>query len=176
MTMSTVRLPLLLAFCAFCLCLGAQTKEGETVRGNASYYSDKLQGRRMANGEKYERDSFTCAHLRYPLGTLVRVRNPRNGRECVVKVTDRGPHSRKLTIDLSRAAAEHLDIIAAGYEPVEITPIYSWPTPYEKPEPGPVDTLDLHLEYAPKATYPLPAWLNKVRQGGGAEAKAKAFP
>ncbi len=112
----------------------------------------------MANGEKYDRDSFFCAHRTMPLGTLVKVRNPSNGKECVVKVTDRGPFSKKLSIDLSKAAAKYLDIIASGYSKVEITPLYDWAFPYLMAEPGPWEMPELEIEYEPVATYPSPAW------------------
>lgn len=109
-------------------------------RGNASYYADRFHGRKMANGKIYHRDSMTCAHLRYPLGTWLHVRNLTNGKEVNVQVTDRGPYSRKFVIDLSRAAARELDIIYYGYRPVEITPFIPARVPYllepshEKPE------------------------------------------
>lgn len=91
-------------------------------RGSASYYADSFHGRLMSNGKPYHRDSMTCAHLRYPLGTWLHVRNLSNNKEVNVKVTDRGPYSRKFVIDLSRAAARELDIIYHGHCPVVITP------------------------------------------------------
>lgn len=84
----------------------------------------------MSNGEKYHRDSMTCAHLSYPLGTWLRVRNLTNGKEVVVRVTDRGPYSRKFSIDLSRAAARQLDIIQYGWRPVDIQPFVPGQVPY----------------------------------------------
>lgn len=48
----------------------------ELQKGKASYYANRLHGRTMSNGEKYHKDSMTCAHLKYPLGTMLRVRNP----------------------------------------------------------------------------------------------------
>lgn len=98
--------------------------------GNASYYADRFHGRTMSNGEKYHRDSMTCAHLSYPMGTWLRVRNLTNGKEVVVRVTDRGPYSRKFSIDLSRAAARELDIIHYGWRPVEIIPFVPGQVPY----------------------------------------------
>ncbi|MBR1801227.1 MAG: septal ring lytic transglycosylase RlpA family protein [Bacteroidaceae bacterium] len=109
-------------------------------RGNASFYSDRLHGRLMSNGKPYHRDSMTCAHLRYPLGTWLHVRNLTNGKEVNVQVTDRGPYTRKFVIDLSRAAARALDIIQYGYRQVEITPFIPARVPYlyepshERPE------------------------------------------
>ena len=131
---------LCLLSCLFCV---AQ----EMFKGNASYYSDKLHGRRMANGERYHRDSMTCAHLKFPFGTMLKVRNPLNDRTVIVRVTDRGPYSRRFIIDLSRAAAKKLGIIAAGFSQVEMAEEDSLP---EVPE--------LNLQYTPVATYPDPVW------------------
>ncbi|MCM1109013.1 MAG: septal ring lytic transglycosylase RlpA family protein [Clostridium sp.] len=108
-------------FLAACLAVYPVAAQ-DTVRGRASYYSDQLHGRRMSNGQRYNRDSLTCAHLKFPLGTMLRVKNLRNGKEVVVKVTDRGPHSKRFTIDLSKAAARQLDMLRAGHVQVEITP------------------------------------------------------
>lgn len=139
-----------------CLSVGAQM----LTTGVATYYSDKLHGRRMSNGEKYNKDSFTCAHLKYPLGTLLKVKNPKNSREVIVRVTDRGPFSRRFTIDLSRAAARELDILRAGVAMVEIIPYYPNEVPY-KPN-GPENEEDaapeLDMENEPAATYPTPVW------------------
>jgi rare lipoprotein A len=47
------------------------------------------------------------------------VRNPRNGREVVVRVNDRGPFHSDRIIDLSYAAALKLDLLR-GVAPVEV--------------------------------------------------------
>ena len=120
-----VILTLLAAFSAFVFAQRLQPQ-----KGNASYYADYFHGRTMSNGQKYHRDSMTCAHLYYPLGTWLRVRNITNGKEVVVRVTDRGPYSRKFVIDLSRAAARQLDIIHYGWRPVEITPFTPGHVPF----------------------------------------------
>jgi len=120
-----VILTLLVAFSTFVFAQRLQPQ-----KGNASYYADYFHGRTMSNGQKYHRDSMTCAHLYYPLGTWLRVRNITNGKEVVVRVTDRGPYSRKFVIDLSRAAARQLDIIHYGWRPVEITPFTPGHVPF----------------------------------------------
>lgn len=129
----------------------------DTVKGKASYYSDKLHGRKMSNGEPYHRDSMTCANLKYPLGTLLKVRNPINNKEVIVRVTDRGPFTRRFIIDLSRAAARELDILRAGFCQVEITPYHKNEIPY-KAEPEENEIPELDLNYTPAATYPDPVW------------------
>jgi rare lipoprotein A len=89
-------------------------------RGNATFYHRKMQGHRTSDGSKYHADSLTCAHKTYPFGTLLKIRNPRNNKEVIVKVTDRGPHRKNLLIDLSYAAAKQLDIVRYGIAAVEI--------------------------------------------------------
>ncbi len=146
----------LLLFLAICSLLSASAQE--LIKGNASYYSDKLHGRRMANGERYHRDSMTCAHLKFPFGTLLKVRNPLNDRTVIVRVTDRGPYSKRFVLDLSRAAARELDIIRAGFRVVEITPYHPNEVPYRAEEDSIPEIPELELQYTPAATYPDPAW------------------
>lgn len=129
----------------------------DMIKGSASYYSDKLHGRTMSNGEKYHRDSMTCANMKFPLGTLLKVRNPLNNKEVIVKVTDRGPFTKRFIIDLSRAAARELDIIHAGFCQVEITHYHKNQIPYRDEEED-EEIPELDLEFEPAATYPDPAW------------------
>ena len=128
------------------------------IKGNASYYSDKLHGRKMANGERYNKDSMTCAHLKFPFGTRLKVRNPLNDRTVIVRVTDRGPFSKRFVIDLSRAAARELGIIRAGFCMVEITPYHVGEIPYRAVEDSLPEIPELDLQYTPAATYPEPIW------------------
>lgn len=89
-----------------------------TVTGLASFYSDALQGRKTASGERYNREAFTAAHRTYPFGTLIRIVNQRNGKSIVVRINDRGPYVDGRIIDLSWRAAHSLDMIADGVVPV----------------------------------------------------------
>ena len=57
---------------------------------------------------------MTAAHRSLRFGTRVRVTNLENGRSVVVRVNDRGPYGRGRVIDLSRVAAERIDMIRAG--------------------------------------------------------------
>ncbi|PSR55205.1 septal ring lytic transglycosylase RlpA family lipoprotein [Adhaeribacter arboris] len=93
---------------------------GYTEQGNASYYADKFQGRKMANGQPYRKGKLTAAHKKIPLGSRVKVTNLKTHRSVKVKITDRGPHGRNRMIDLSRAAARKVGMIEAGVVPVKI--------------------------------------------------------
>ena len=83
--------------------------------GVASWYGKRHQGRRMANGERFNRRSLTAACRSLPLGTRIRVVNLANGRSVDVTITDRGPAKRlHRVLDLSEAAARELDFIGRG--------------------------------------------------------------
>lgn len=87
----------------------------EVLRGRASYYSDRLAGRSTANGDRYDPRAFTAASRDLPFGTIVRVIREDTGASVIVRVNDRGPHrDHSRILDLSRAAAERLDMVRAG--------------------------------------------------------------
>jgi rare lipoprotein A len=88
--------------------------------GTASYYGRRFQGRRTASGEIFSIDSMTAAHKRLPLGTVVRVINQKNGLAVVVRINDRLPSYSKRQIDISRAAAERIEMIQDGLAKVRI--------------------------------------------------------
>lgn len=95
-----------------------QNKGPVLERGLASWYGERHHGARTASGESFSKNAFTAAHKTLPFGTRVLVRNVRTGREAVVRITDRGPHSRKRVIDVSKAAAEALGMVARGHDTV----------------------------------------------------------
>ena len=87
----------------------------DVLEGKVSYYHDSLSGNHTANGEVYDPKKLTAAHRKLPFGTRVRITRLDNGRSVTVRVNDRGPFGRRKRIfDLSRAAAEKLDMIHAG--------------------------------------------------------------
>jgi rare lipoprotein A len=88
-------------------------------RGLASWYGRKFHGRSTANGEVYNMYAMTAAHPTMPLPSYARVRNPKNGREVVVRINDRGPFHEGRVIDLSYTAALKLDLLR-GVAPVEV--------------------------------------------------------
>lgn len=107
------------------------------TQGKASYYADFFDGRLTSNGEIFRQDSLTCAHRTLPFGTYLKVTNPKNSQEVIVRVNDRGPFIDGRVIDLSRAAAEQLDMIDAGVVRVDIVqvekPTYPEVAPFEIP-------------------------------------------
>jgi rare lipoprotein A len=93
---------------------------GRIMRGKASFYANKFHGRATASGEIFDQNKLTAAHRTLPFGTMVKVINLTNGRSVVVKINDRGPFVRGRIIDLSRAAAEAIDLIDMGVCEVEV--------------------------------------------------------
>lgn len=91
----------------------------ERTRGVASWYGEPFHGRRTASGEIYDMHQLTAAHRLLPLGTTLVVTHLANGRSVRVRVNDRGPFVRGRMLDLSRAAAETLDMLHSGVAPVE---------------------------------------------------------
>ncbi len=88
--------------------------------GQASFYSNKFNGRRTASGEAYDQKKLTCACNVLPLGTWIKVTNLKNGRSVIVKVTDRIHPKMKRIVDLSRAAAQKLGYVSTGLTRVKV--------------------------------------------------------
>lgn len=98
------------------LCAGTVYKNNVV----ASYYADKFNGRKTANGEIFDMNGYTAAHKDLPFGTQLKVTNLANGKSVVVRVNDRGPFVAGREIDLSKAAAMKLDMTGAGTANVAI--------------------------------------------------------
>jgi|SRR5271157_815165 len=112
--------------------LHACKDEKPHLMGTASFYGRHYwQGRRMANGNRFDYRKLTAASWGIPLGTMVRVTNLYNGKSVVVEITDRGPaHLLHRVVDLSQAAAEILEYAGDGLTIVLIQTIF-------EPEPEP---------------------------------------
>lgn len=90
----------------------------KTQTGRASWYSLTSQ---TASGEPMEPDALTAAHPSLPFGSELIVENLGNGRSVKVRVNDRGPFVDERIIDLSKAAAKSLGMIADGIATVRVT-------------------------------------------------------
>lgn len=88
--------------------------------GVSSWYGPKFHGRLTANGEIYDMYAPTAAHITLPLGSLVRVTNPRTGLSKVVRINDRGPYVEGREIDLSFQVARELGLVDKGVAKVKI--------------------------------------------------------
>jgi rare lipoprotein A len=90
----------------------------KSVSGIASVY-DRSSGNRTASGERLDENALTAAHRSLPFGTVVRVKNNKNGREALVRINDRGPFARGRIIDLTPAGAKALGF--SGVASVSLT-------------------------------------------------------
>jgi rare lipoprotein A len=92
-------------------------------RGIASWYGKKFHGQLTSTGERYDMFSLSAAHPTLALPSYLRVTNPANGKQVVVRVNDRGPFHASRIIDLSYTAAFKLGLIGKGSGEVEIEAI-----------------------------------------------------
>lgn len=92
------------------------------LEGIASFY---WQSQMTASGERFDPTKFTAAHPTLPMGTLVRVTHLASGRSVKVRINDRGPFKAGRVIDLSLAAAEHLDMTRQGLARVRVDVVAS---------------------------------------------------
>jgi rare lipoprotein A len=95
----------------------AANRAAEPSDGLASFYDE---GSQTASGEKVDPGALTAAHPTLPFGTRLRVTNVANGRSVVVRVNDRGPFVAGRVVDVSRSAAESLDMVGRGIARVKI--------------------------------------------------------
>lgn len=93
---------------------------GDVFKGTASWYGPNFHGKWTSNGERYNMYDYTAAHKTLPMNTILKVTNLRNGKSVRVRVNDRGPFVANRIIDLSKAAARKIDMIATGTAPVRL--------------------------------------------------------
>lgn len=75
---------------------------GQTV---ATWYGNEHAGKLTASGERFNPNGLTAAHRSLPFGTCLRVSNPKSGRRVSIRVNDRGPFTKGVSLDLSYGAA-----------------------------------------------------------------------
>ena len=88
--------------------------------GNASWYGPNFDGRKTANGERFNAESLTAAHPNLPFGSWVRVVNTRNGKFEMVRINDRGPYQEGREIDVSYRVARKIGLINSGVSQVRL--------------------------------------------------------
>ena len=93
---------------------------GYKKTGIASWYGPGFHGKRTANGEKYDMNALTAAHKTLPMPSIVKVTNLANKKTIKVRINDRGPFIEGRIIDLSKKAAELLEIDKLGTARVRV--------------------------------------------------------
>lgn len=89
--------------------------------GQASWYGPGFHGKKTANGEIYNQNAMTAAHKTLPLGSVVEVKNLKNGKKITVRINDRGPFKPGRIIDLSHEGAKRIDMLNDGVVKVRVT-------------------------------------------------------
>jgi len=89
-------------------------------KGICSWYGPDFHGRQTSSGELYDMFGFTAAHRILPFNTQVRVKNPSNNKEIVVRINDRGPFLKNRILDLSYSGAKELGVIGPGTALIEL--------------------------------------------------------
>lgn len=97
-----------------------EASEEKIEEGVASWYGPNFHGKLTANGEKYDMHGITAAHRTLPFNSVVRVNNLDNGKSVDVRINDRGPYAKDRIIDLSKKAAQEVDMIDKGTANVEL--------------------------------------------------------
>ncbi len=89
----------------------------------ASWYGPGFHGRKTANGEVYNQNSFTAAHKSLKFGTLLKITNLKNNKSVVIRINDRGPYIHGRDLDLSKAAASELGMVRKGVAKLKVEEI-----------------------------------------------------
>src|SRR5713226_7293842 len=93
----------------------------------ASWYGEGFAGRETTSGEIYDPSALTAASKTLPLGSVIKVSNPKNGRSVRVRINDRGPFAPGRSLDLSHGAAEKLGIVHEGVARVKLETVPAVP-------------------------------------------------
>ena len=80
----------------------------------ASWYGRGFAGRLTTSGEPFDPHRLTAASITVPLGSVVKVENPKNGRSVRVRINDCGPYVHGRSLDLSLGAAQKIGIARQG--------------------------------------------------------------
>lgn len=88
--------------------------------GKASFYGERWNGKKTANGDIFNTSLLTAAHKTLPFGTIVKVTNEDNGKSVIVKINDRGPFIKGRVIDLTKAAFSSIESINKGVTKVKL--------------------------------------------------------
>ncbi len=114
----------------------AQYSPGYTERGIISYFTEKAEDRTTASGEKFDNNDLVGCHNKIPFNSKVRVTNLANGKSIIVRINDRGPYAYGRVMDISRAAAEKIGLVASGTAKAEIEVVNGLvPDPSDEDQP-----------------------------------------
>jgi len=96
---------------------------GRKVIGKASFYSRRFDGKKMADGRRFNAATDVAASKTLPIGTTAEVINLDTGKSATVTVEDRGPSVRGRMLDVSPKVAKTLMMQKSGIANVVVKPI-----------------------------------------------------
>jgi rare lipoprotein A len=109
----------------------------DVIVGKASWYGQAAAGRKTATGERLDPNKLTAASTQLPLQSRALVTDLENGRSVCVRINDCGPYAKGRKLDVSKRAAEELDMAHSGTAPVKIALIATPPNAVYCPRPAP---------------------------------------
>ena len=95
-----------------------RVQAGEWVTASM-YWEDKV----VSTGKTFNPIGWHAAHKTLPIGTLIRVSNPKNHRSINITINDRGPFTPGRDLDLSLGAGTLLDFKGLGTLYMEVLAI-----------------------------------------------------
>ncbi len=123
---AAIKLSVFVMLCFSVYSVPAQTttpagkKANRILYGQASFYSNKFNGRKTASGERFSQAKLTAACNVLPLGTWIKVTNLRNGKSIIVRTNDRLHAKMKRIVDLTSEGAARLGYISSGLTRVKV--------------------------------------------------------
>jgi rare lipoprotein A len=107
--MSKNKLVLTLAIVLFASCTTIVYAKDKII--TATWYQE---GKKTANGEKFDPEGLTAASRFLPFGTILKLTNILTNDTAIVKINDRGPFVKGKFLDVSRGAARALGFLLNG--------------------------------------------------------------
>lgn len=103
------------------VCTSDRYVAGERQIGEASWYGGQFHGQETSNGERFNQNAHTLAHLTLPMGTKVLIENPVTKVTLYARVNDCGPYIKGRIFDLSHRLAKDLGLLQKGTGEVIVT-------------------------------------------------------
>lgn len=97
----------------------SEERSSQCFSGNVSWIA--AHKRKTHGRNKIDKQRSLSVHDSLPLNTKVLVEDPKTGKACLVKVADRAPSSKSRVMQVTRAAAEKLNLLDKGVAYMECT-------------------------------------------------------
>jgi rare lipoprotein A len=81
------------------------------IEGDASYFGDEFAGRKTVNGEHFNPEDLTAVSKKLPLGSQATLTDQETGKSVEVRINDRCPYVEGRVRDLSKVAADRLEMV-----------------------------------------------------------------